>query len=77
MPEYTAEITKNLLNGEWVISIRYVSGSVGERRRWSKFVLVPEHQGAIFCEVCETIEAAIRVHQDKGGAAVRPGYSHV
>jgi hypothetical protein len=75
--DYTATIERNLLSGEWVIRVRYASGSVGTRRRFSSFVLVPQHQGQMFSEACDSIEPAIELHKQKGGAAVRPGYSRV
>jgi hypothetical protein len=75
VPEHTAEIDRNLLNGEWIIRVRYVSGSVGDRRRWSRFVLVPRHQGQMFSEVCADVEKAIELHQRGAGSTIRPGYS--
>jgi hypothetical protein len=68
--DYTATIEKNLLNGDWVIRVRYVVDATASRKRYASFVLVPWHQGAMFFEVCETIEQAIDRH--RAGAVKAP-----
>jgi hypothetical protein len=67
MTDYTAAIEKNLLNGEWVIRVRYVrreqDAAAGQRRLYASFVLVPTHQGMMFSEACGQIKPAIERHR--------------
>jgi hypothetical protein len=71
--DYTATIEKNLLNGDWVIRVRYVASfnAAANRNRYASFVLVPSHQGSMFSSVCESIEQAIERHRAGGVRAAR------
>jgi hypothetical protein len=70
--DYTATIEKNLLNGEWVIRIRYVAAKTMGGRKHASFILVPQHQGMMFFAACDQIEPAIAAH-----VAKYPGLSRV
>jgi hypothetical protein len=66
--DYTATVEKNLLNGEWVIRVRYVAAlTMGGRKQYASFVLVPAHQGMMFFAACDQIEPALQAHMHKGG----------
>ena len=73
MDDYRAEIEYDLIGKRWVIRVRYRTARGG----WARFVLVPRHPGMMFSAACDDIEPAIAKHREQGGAALRPGYSHV
>lgn len=73
---YAASIEWDLIAKRWVIRVRYVrSRTVGGRPLYGRFILVPQHQGEPFAQTCESVKKAIELHREKGGRAIRPGYS--
>lgn len=71
MDDYTATIERNLLNGDWVIRVRYVKREqnieANQRRQYASFILVPSHQGMMFSAACAEIEPALAAHRARGG----------